>query len=269
MKSPFPGMDPFIEGCGLWWDFHDALVQGIKAELADRVPERYLVRTGERGYVVLANQDGEKKRTFIPDVNVTSRGGGPDTEGGIAIAEPATETESYSLRAFLEDEFRETFVEILDGEKDDQLVTCIEVLSPSNKKANSPGWELYQRKRQGLLVGGKANLVEIDLLRGGEPMPMMDPWRDSPYRLLVARKHSAPACRIWPGHFQRPLPAIPVPLLTPDPDVSLDLQPMIDGIYARFKYHRTIKYSRTLTPPLSQAEIDGLQRQIQALPPDA
>ena len=45
MKSPFPGMDPFIEGCGLWWDFHDALVQAIKGVLADRVPEKYLVRT--------------------------------------------------------------------------------------------------------------------------------------------------------------------------------------------------------------------------------
>jgi hypothetical protein len=62
MKSPFPGMDPFIEGCGLWGDFHDALIQDIKNALAQRVPERYLVRTGERGYVVLAST----KRFFRP-----------------------------------------------------------------------------------------------------------------------------------------------------------------------------------------------------------
>ena len=29
MKSPFPGMDPYIEGSGLWEDFHNHLVEGI------------------------------------------------------------------------------------------------------------------------------------------------------------------------------------------------------------------------------------------------
>ena len=54
-------------------------------------------------------------------------------------------------------------------------MTSIEVLSPSNKKRRSLGWRKYLRKRQALLLG-KANLVEIDLLRGGEQLPMLDPW---------------------------------------------------------------------------------------------
>ena len=33
MKSPFPGMDPFIEGCGLWGDFHHSLICGISNAL--------------------------------------------------------------------------------------------------------------------------------------------------------------------------------------------------------------------------------------------
>ena len=52
MKSPFPGMDPFIEGCGLWEDFHNHLVEKIFDYLAASVPERYVVRTGERSYIV-------------------------------------------------------------------------------------------------------------------------------------------------------------------------------------------------------------------------
>ncbi|HPM84774.1 MAG TPA: DUF4058 family protein [Candidatus Anammoximicrobium sp.] len=26
MRSPFPGMAPYIEACGLWGDFHDKLI---------------------------------------------------------------------------------------------------------------------------------------------------------------------------------------------------------------------------------------------------
>ena len=46
MKSPFPGMDPYIEACGLWGDFHHDLISEIKHALAQAVPERYLVRRG-------------------------------------------------------------------------------------------------------------------------------------------------------------------------------------------------------------------------------
>ena len=48
MKSPFPGMDPYIEACGLWEDFHHALIHEIKYGLAQVVPDRYVVRIGER-----------------------------------------------------------------------------------------------------------------------------------------------------------------------------------------------------------------------------
>ena len=262
MKSPFPGMDPFIEGCGLWGDFHDALIQEVKNYLGDRVPERYLVRTGERSYIVLTSEDGREKHSFIPDVNITSGRQNPIAAEAVAVAEPATDGEPYSLRAFIEEEYRESFIEILDSENDEAWVTCIEILSPSNQKPRSTGWDLYQRKRQALLLGGTANLVEIDLLRGGDCMPMVDPWRDSPYRMLVARKSSAPICKVWPAHFLYPLPAIPVPLLKPDADVTLDLQPLIDAIYARSKYWRSIDYARPISPPLGEDAVNWLKDEL-------
>src|SRR5262249_39415800 len=106
------------------------------------------------------------------------------------------ETEAVELRAFVEQEFEDTFIDILRPE-DHRLVTSIEVLSPTNKRRRSVGWRKYLRKRQALLLG-KANLVEIDLLRGGARMPMLDPWPASPYVLLVAREERAPRCRVWP-----------------------------------------------------------------------
>jgi len=36
MPSPFPGMDPFIEG-QLWDDFHHAFIEGIRAALMPKV----------------------------------------------------------------------------------------------------------------------------------------------------------------------------------------------------------------------------------------
>jgi hypothetical protein len=108
---------------------------------------------------------------------------------------------------------------------------------------------------------GNVNLVEIDLLRGGQRMPMLDPWPDSPYTLLIARAGSQ-LCRVWRAHYRRSLPVIPVPLAKPDSDIPLDLQPMIDEIYQRFRYPRSIDYSKSLTPPLDAAETGWLKQQL-------
>jgi hypothetical protein len=266
MKSPFPGMDPFIEACGLWEDFHTHLIEKIYEELADTVPERYIVRTGERSYVVLTDANGNKSYPFRPDVGVAAsslRERSSPQEGAAALAEAATEPAPVTLRAFVEEEYRESFVEIYDSDPEQNLVSCIEVLSPSNKRRGSEGWNLYLRKRQGLLLGA-ANLVEIDLLRGGQRMPMLDPWPEAPYTLLVSRREKAPRCCVWPAHFLRPLPGIVVPLAKPDPDIPLNLQPMIEAIYTRSRYHRSIDYAKPLMPPLAAEESVWLEQQRSA-----
>jgi Protein of unknown function (DUF4058) len=271
MKSPFLGMDPYVETCGLWEDFHDDLISEMKRALAAATPERYLVRTGERSYIVLAEPNGKESHFFVPDVGVTAPPSGAAQPAGATTAvagvaapvEAATETEAVTLRAFVATRFRETFVEIYEATPEQRLVTCVEVLSPSNKRRGTEGWELYLRKRQALLMG-TANLVEIDLLRGGSRLPMLDPWPNSPYTLLVCRQDRAPYCQVWPAHFQRPLPTIPVPLASPDPDVPLALQPMIEAIYARARYGRSIDYARPAAPPLSAQEQAWLTERLAA-----
>ena len=100
MKSPFMGMDPFIEACGLWGDFHSHLIERIGEKLADEAPEHYLVRTGERSYVVLVESEGTKSHPFLPDVSVTSRRVRKKTltKGSTALAEPEEETEPVTMR---------------------------------------------------------------------------------------------------------------------------------------------------------------------------
>ncbi|HZT78948.1 MAG TPA: DUF4058 family protein [Gemmataceae bacterium] len=264
MKSPFPGMDPYIESCGLWGDFHHHLIDKIYDALAAAVPERYVVRTNERSYLVLVGAEGKEDKAFLPDVRVVApplqRKEAKEARG-TALAEPSSSGVPIPMRPFIEEEFHETFVEVLDADEDNRLVTCIEVLSPSNKAPGTEGWDLYQRKRQGLLLS-QSNLVEIDLLRGGCRMPMLDPWPPSPYTLLVARPRLVRRCLVWPATFEAPLPELPVPLLKGDPDIPLNLQVMVDAIYARSRYGRTIDYTRALDPPLSVEQAEWFTRRL-------
>ncbi|MHB1423780.1 MAG: DUF4058 family protein [Gemmataceae bacterium] len=261
MPSPFPGMDPFIEACGLWEDFHPVLIAEIHRVLAAAVPERYVVRLGVRSYVALTDTEGKDFHPLLPDVGITSPAGELAAQlSSSAVTETADE-EAVSMDAFVATEYRETFIDIYARDPEKRLVTCIELLSPSNKRRGSEGWELYLRKRQGFLLGA-ANFVELDLLRGGGRLPMVTPWPNSPYALLMCRRQRAPRCRVWPASFQRPLPSLPVPLSPPDADVRLDLQPLIAAIYARSRYKSDLDYSRPLQPALTEEESAWLAEQL-------
>src|SRR4029077_9823465 len=121
-----------------------------------------------------------------------------------------------TMQAFIAEGHRELYLTIRDLNDQERVVTHIEILSPSNKRRGTEGWDQYLRKRNALLLG-QAHLVEIDLLRGGHRMPMVEPWPNSPYYLLVGRRSRVPYCRVSPVHFRQPLPEIPVPLASPDP----------------------------------------------------
>lgn len=266
MPSPFPGMDPYIESCGLWEDFHDNLISEIHAAAARVVPDRYVVRVGERSYIVFAvagDLDPERWGTQA-DVAITQTASEirPPMQkvpaGPTAIAEPEG---AVAMHAFVDTEFRESFVEVHALEPERRLVTTIEVLSPSNKRYESVGWNQYARKRSAHLAGGP-NLVEIDLLRGGTRMPMMEPWPDSPYYLLACHRAKAPKCTVWPAFFDRPLPKVRVPLAPPDDDIVLALEPMVDAIYERSRYAVDIDYRQPCHPPLDPPADEWLQQRL-------
>jgi hypothetical protein len=266
MPSPFPGMDPYIEARHLFEDFHLHLIDDIYRALSDILPDRYVVRTGERSYVALVQVDDEPdKRDFLPDVTVASTRGSTrrrrKPKGSAGTSALQTPPGAVLMRPMVTAEYRETFLEIRQVDPDHKLVTGIEVLSPSNKDYGSKGWWLYYRKRRAFLAG-YANLVELDLLRGGRRMPMSSPWPESPYYLLTRYKKPRRKCFAWPAYSIKPLPPITIPLNPPDPDISLELQPLVDAIYARSRYAYDIDYRRPLTPPLSPAEQAWLEERL-------
>src|SRR5207249_2533315 len=126
---------------------------------------------GERAYVVLSSAEGMAEHPMLPDVSVSARGTSrkrrPRTAGAAVAERPKALPMPITMRALVETEFRETFVEIRELNPQHTLITCIEILSLSNKRVDSPGGVQYLRKRQALL-SGQSNLIELDLLRGGQ-----------------------------------------------------------------------------------------------------
>src|SRR5438067_12915751 len=94
MKSPFPGMDPYIEACGLWEDFHNHLIQEIYRAIATVLPRGYTIDTAVRSYVVLMGPEGKDEHLPKPDVAVTQPRAGrkPRKKTGGAVAEAEAES---------------------------------------------------------------------------------------------------------------------------------------------------------------------------------
>jgi hypothetical protein len=57
----------------------------------------------------------------------------------VVLAEPAGDAERVTMRANVDEEHREAFIEIDEAKPGQRLVTTIEVLSPSNKRRGTEG----------------------------------------------------------------------------------------------------------------------------------
>jgi hypothetical protein len=68
MPSPFPGMDPYLEGA-LWTTFHFAFGAEIVRQLAPRLRPRYLVLPVER-FVIATSDDIAITANIYPHVGV-------------------------------------------------------------------------------------------------------------------------------------------------------------------------------------------------------
>jgi hypothetical protein len=152
---------------------------------------------------------------------------------------------------------RLSYVEIRDR-RDRDLVTVIELLSPANK-TRGPDREQYLAKRMELL-NGPAHLVEIDLSRGGPPMPA-DGRPNCAYSILVSRVERRLDAEFWPISLRERLPVIPVPVRSPDADAHLDLQMALDRIYDEAGYADYI-YDGNPRPKLGDEDAEWARQLI-------
>ncbi len=105
----------------------------------------------------------------------------------------------------------------------------------------------------GNILGSATNLVEIDLLRLGEPMFILGA-TDTTYRILVSRSHNRPDADLYTFDLKDPIPAFPVPLRSGESEPVVDLQKLLNEVCERARFDLAIDYSQSLKPALSPEE---------------
>lgn len=246
MPSPFPGMDPYLEG-EMWQEFHETLAGAIRAQLIPLLTPKYVALLAKR-YVVdrpaLGIFDVPPERVLYPDVHVVKPPVAPPAAerggAGLAVAEPTVE-----LPSLLPEEVPLLGVEIRDV-AERRLVTIIEILSPVNKRGE--GVRDYAERRMDLLQT-QTHLLELDLLRQGARIRLAGEPPPAPYYVYLSRWQRRPWTQIWPIPLREPLPTVPVPVLPPDPDVPLDLQAAVGACFDLVGYERLLDYSGPPPPP--------------------
>lgn len=248
MPSPFPGMDPYLENPVYWGGVHSRLIASISTSLNRDLPEGYFAEIEEHIWLQTEEPDEEREILGKPDVFLTHRNGKTkDDRGAVAVAEP-------TVQALLPQVRRKTqkFVKVVAPDHF-TVVTAIEILSPSNKAS---GRAKYLAKREEYFAS-RTNLVELDLLRDGERMPMGRPSAPGgDYYFFVSKSAQFPAVQVWQFSVREKMPPIPIPLAEGDGDVPLKLQPVCEELYDENRYHQRIDYSLPPVPPLRSLDAE-------------
>jgi len=257
MPSPFPGMDPYLERRQRWNAVHTRLIVAIADELGPKIRPTYRVDIELRTYVALLTSDSP---AGVPDVLVMSP---PMQEAEPAARIVATANmPGVAAAEFVElpmpSEVTERYLVVREAATE-EVVTVIEILSLANKLTNE-GREEYLRKRATVL-GSQTNLLEIDLLRAGDPMAPFSP-EDSDYRILVSAAVERPMARIYRFGVREPIPDISVPVRPGDDEPLLSLNTIVHQVYERGSYDLAIDYEQPSEPPLRPADAEWFTNQL-------
>ena len=249
-------MDPYLEHPALWPDVHNRLIAAIADFIAPLVAPRYYVGIKRRTYVF-----GPDDLAFIgrPDVAVfTHQVAEPQPVYGMA----AQRGGPMWVELPMLDEVGETFIEIRAVETG-KVITVMEILSPANK-VSERGRGDYLAKRTTILET-RTNLIEIDLLRAGEPMPARIKQAGvvrGDYNVLISRGWQRPRAQLYAFGVRDSIPTFPVPLLRGEDEPSLALNDILHGLYARARFDLQLRYDRSPMPPLRDEDVAWVQALI-------
>src|SRR5687768_2514739 len=160
MRSPFPGMDPYLEEPGRWAGVHNTLIAAIRADLNRRLGPRFVADTDTTVYVVAR----EDRRWVYPDVFVIEARQAVGSGVGARIQAP--------IQVLIDgpETFSQPRVIIRDSTNLD-VVTILEVLSPINKAPSTSQARADFLRKRDEVMSSRTHWVEIDLLRAGERPP--------------------------------------------------------------------------------------------------
>ena len=268
MPIPFPGMNPYLEHPDLWPSVHQKMMTALADTLAKQLPLSYQVRLRERHYQVsgedslvvglpglswdsqvssLANlQPGAipDLSTALPAANLAaSSAARPEVSSCLSPSRP------ISVLIAVPQKIYEAYLEIVNSAG--EIVTIIEALSPKRKRPGR-GRTLYERYRE-TIFGSPIHFVEIDLLRGWEPLFMYGPDEAGDYRILVSRSEQRPRAELYTWTVAEAIPQIVVPLAGQE-NLSFCLKSVVDQACDRTDL--LVNYQQAPLPPLHhQADI--------------
>jgi hypothetical protein len=236
-------MDPYLEHPSLWPDVPNSLITSIRDALTPLVAPRYYIGLERRTYLLKPDDI-----VFVgrPDIAVIAHRPAPKS----ALL-PLAEAGVLEVEIPMTDEVSENFLEIREVHTH-RLVTILELLSPVNK-LNDEGRQQYLQKRSHILLS-QTNLVEVDLLRAGNPMPVVGQPVASHYRILVSRAWQRPRAQLYPFNLQQPIPLFPLPLLRQDDPPEVDLGAILHALYERARFDLRLDYTQPSVPPLGEED---------------
>jgi hypothetical protein len=257
-------MDPYLENPQFWSETHHRLITAIAIVIALALRPKYQVAIEKRTY--LSSSD-DSVLVGIPDTTIFTR------QSGLRSAQPnspidsgqsrvtfATSNNPIQVMVPLPEEVRESYLEIREG-KTGTVIAVVELLSPKNKRA-AEGRIAYTRKRQQVLAS-ITHLIEIDLLRLGEAMPILGNVPPTEYRILVSRSDRRPHADLYAFGLHEEIPPFSLPLQSGDLEPVVELQRLLDEVYDQAGYDLRIDYSQGVVPPLPEPEaawVDDLLR---------
>lgn len=239
-------MNPWLELN--WRGTHASLVVYARDQLQSRLPGDLIANVEEDVAIGFTGKRGALR----PDVHITEKwdGGGG---GGTAVATSPIAAKGIQVDVDPADTRR---IEIVDDTG--VVVTAIEILSPTNKDGRE-GTRDYRYKVDRYLSAG-VNVVEIDLLRAGAFALNYNPANlrgaaDGAYRVAITRTETPHRREVFLLQLREPLPVLPIPLRATEPEIALELQPLID-LCCQHSGLRTQHYERPLHPPLAAADAE-------------
>ncbi len=242
MPAMFPGMNPYLEHPDLWPEIHPQFIGELARLLQKDVSERYSVLIRQRVYRV-SGEDSLVVGQLAHDIPKRSSA----TNGSLHSAQQPIPTYIAVPQTIKED-----YIEIVDCQIG-RTVTIIEVLTPQKKRPGR-GRESYEQRCEAIF-GSDTHFVEIDLLRGWEPISAYTPG-DVDYRVLVSRSDQRPKADLYAWQVNAPIPPLMLPLNCSQDDAdaqaycTVDLKRALDQACIKSACNSLIDYERAPIPPL-------------------
>lgn len=252
MKPKFPGMNPYLENPELWSEVHSWLIVQLARSLNPVLTPKYRAAVEKRVY-------SDSLLVGIPDVSMFQR----NAEETRLTTTASTLSKPMKVNLPMTESVRENYLEIRQVGTG-RVVTVIELLSPKNKRPGE-GRDKYNAKRRKVL-DSLSHLVEIDLLRAGEPQPISNSIQ-SDYRILVSRADCRPEAELYPFNLHDPIPQFYLPLRTGDEEPVVNLHQVMEVVYEEAALELAIDYSKQPIPSVTEDDFLRNHDLAQYLPP--